>query len=90
MKHRLNLVVRSEKQYNKAVRKLVALDVREIFLTGFDERKVGVGGYGIGCSIEPNNQCFTDGTTTNPSSWENFYTVKSFINAVELALGELK
>lgn len=88
MERRLNLVVKSEKQYNKAVRKLSELGVRKFNLAGYDESTVGVHNYGISCFVEPNNSRFTDGTSSDPSGWENFYTVKSFIKAVELALGE--
>ena len=90
MERKLNLVVKSEKQYNKAVRKLDELGVRGFLLTGYDERKVGVGNYGIGCFVVAGDNRFTDGTSNPARGWENFYTVKSFINAVELALGESK
>lgn len=89
MERKLNLVVKSEKQYNKAIRKLSELGVQGFLLSGYNERKVGVDNYGVGCSIKPNKYCFTDGTSIS-SSWENFYTAKSFIKAVELALGEAK
>ena len=87
MERKLNLVVKSEKQYNKAVRKLSELGGEEFLLAGYDGSKVGVDDYGIGCFIAPNKFRVTDGTSGYPVGWENFYTVKSFINAVELALG---
>lgn len=90
MERKLNLVVKSEKQYNKAVRKLSELGAEGFVLTGYDESKVGVWDYGVGCFITPNRFRFTDGTSSQFDGWENFYTVKSFIKAVELALGESK
>lgn len=85
MERKLNLVVKSEKQYNKAIRKLSALGARGFLLSGYNESRVGVSDYGIGCFTDSIGFRFTDGTSSN---WENFYTVKSFIKAVELALGE--
>ena len=90
MERKLNLVVKSEKQYNKAVQKLSALGAREFLLSGCDESMIGVNDYGVGCLFEPNDFRFTDGTSSTECGWENFYTVKSFIKAVELALGESK
>ena len=87
MERKLNLVVKSAKQYNKAVRKLSELGARGFLLSGYNESRVGVSDYGIGCFIDSKGFRFTDGTSYK---WENFYTVKSFINAVELALGEAK
>ena len=57
---------------------------------GYDESKVGVADYGVGCFIEPNRFWFTDGTSSLRDGWENIYTVKSFITAVKAALGESK
>lgn len=90
MERKLNLVVKSEKQYNKAVRKLSELGAEGFILIGYDESKVGVDDYGVGCFIEPNRFRFTDGTSSVSCGWESFYTVKSFIKAVELALGGSK
>lgn len=90
MERKLNLVVKSEKQYNKAVRKLSELGVRAFALSGYNESKVGVDDYGVGCFVMHNKFRFTDGTSSDVSGWENFYTVKSFIKAVELALGDSK
>ena len=90
MERKLNLVVKSEKQYNKAVRKLFELGGQSFTLKGYDESRVGVHDYGVGCFITPNKFRFIDGTSSPAFGWENFYTVKSFINAVELALGESK
>lgn len=87
MERKLNLVVKSEKQYNKAVRKLSELGAEGFSLTGYVESKVGVEDYGVGCFITPNKFRFTDGTSDTAYGWENFYTVKSFINAVELTFG---
>ena len=90
MRRKLNLVVKSEKQYYKAIEKLSELGGQSFALMGYDERKVGVDDYGVGCFITPDKFLFTDGTSSDVSGWENFYTVKSFIKAVELALGEAK
>lgn len=90
MERKLNLVVKSEKQYNKAIAKLEKLGLYGFLLSGYDENKVGDSNYGIGCFIEPSRHRFTDGKSGSFSGWENFYTVKSFIKAVELALGESK
>ena len=90
MERKLNLVVKSEKQYNKAVRKLSALGVREFLLAGYDERRVGLCNYGIGCFVGSADNRFTDGTSSPDSGWENFHTVKSFIKAVAHVLGESK
>ena len=90
MERKLNLVVKSAKQYNKAVRKLSELGAQEYILNGYDESKVGAKDYGVGCFITPNKFRFTDGTSSCRAGWSNFHTVKSFINAVELALGESK
>ena len=64
MERKLNLVVKSEKQYNKAVRKLSALGVREFLLTGYDERRVGLYNYGICCFVGSADNSFTDGTSS--------------------------
>lgn len=90
MERKLNLVVKSEKQYNKAVRKLSELGAEGFALGDYTASMVGVNDYGVGCFITPNKFRFTDGTSSRSAGWENFYTVKSFINAVELALGESK
>ena len=90
MKRKLNLVVKSEKQYNKAIAKLEELGVHGSLVMGYDERMVGINDYGVGCFIEPNRFWFTDGTSNPDSGWENFYTVKSFITAVKAAIGESK
>ena len=90
MERKLNLVVKSEKQYNKAAQKLSALGEREFLLGGYDESMIGVDDYGVGCFIKPNDFRFTDGTSSTECGWENFYTVKSFIKADEIALGESK
>lgn len=88
MGRKLNLVVKSAKQYNKAIAKLEELGAQCFAVTGYDAKLVGVDDYGVGCFIEPNRFKFTDGTSSQFDGWENFYTVKSFIAAVKRVLGE--
>ena len=86
---KLNLVVKSEKQYNKVIAKLEELGAQRFFITGYDESTVGINDYGVGCFIEPDRFHFTDGISSPCSVWENFYTVKSFIAAVKAAKAAL-
>ncbi len=79
MNRKINLVVKSEKQYNKAIKKLEAIGAVGFFLYEYNPSKVGCANYGIGYFQENNK--FTDGTS-DLDDWEKYYTVKSFIAEV--------
>lgn len=86
MSRKINLVVKSEKQYNKAIKKLEAIGAVGFCLYGYNPSKVGCDDYGIGY-FQRNNE-FTDGTS-KLDDWENYYTVKSFIAEVLKAQQEM-
>lgn len=83
---KINLVVKSEKQYNKAIKKLEAIGAVGFYLSEYNPSKVGCDDYGIGYFQARNN--FTDGTSAL-DDWENYYTVKDFIVEVLKAQQEV-
>ena len=87
MNRKINLVVKSEKQYNKAIKKLEAIGAVGFLLYGYDPSKVGCNNYSIGYSQKRNK--FTDGRITLLDAWESYYTVKSFIAEVLKAQQEM-
>ena len=87
MNRKINLVVKSEKQYNKAIKKLEAIGAVEFCMYEYNPAKVGIADYGIGYFQDSNR--FTDGTSSCNSGWENYYTVKSFIAEVLKAQQEM-
>ena len=87
MNRKINLVVKSEKQYNKAIKKLEAIGAVGFFLYGYDPSEVGCDDYGIGYFQSYND--FKDGTVPILDAWENYYTVKSFIAEVLKAQQEM-
>lgn len=80
MSRKINLVVKSEKQYNKAIKKLESIGAVGFYLTGYNPARAGSDDYGIGYFQERNK--FTDGGSSVSNGWENYYTVKSFIAEV--------
>lgn len=87
MNRKINLVVKSEKQYNKAIKKLEAIGAVGFLLDEYNSSKVGCDDYGIGY-FQGHNR-FTDGTSQTSSGWENYYTVKSYIAEVLKAQQEM-
>ncbi len=87
MNRKINLVVKSGKQYNKAIKKLEAMGAVGIAIYEYNPDKVGYCDYGIGYFQESNK--FTDGTSSANTGWENYYTVKSFIAEVLKAQQEM-
>lgn len=87
MNRKINLVVKSEKQYNKAIKKLEAIGAVGFYLGEYNSAKVGCNDYGIGYFQARNK--FTDGTSQTSDGWENYYTVKDFIAEVVKAQQEM-
>ena len=86
MNRKINLVVKSEKQYNKAIKKLEAIGAVGFLLGEYNSAKAGYNDYGIGYFQDRNR--FTDGTSAL-DDWETYYTVKDFIAEVLKAQQEM-